>query len=242
MGPFEVFLGDERVPEGEWKTQKIKALMAWLGQLNGQPLPQDRILEALWPGDPEKGAQSLYWSTSVLRKLLAPLHEDSKQTVMRRRKALYVNPELPQWHDLDELRRGAGQARERLKSGVREWAVFRRLLELYRGPYLEEFDFDWLMEVRHQVSREVGTVLLSVSQLALRSDQVETALEFACRLSELEPLNAEAVLVTMKAQTELGRHPQAVRQFEELQRRLESQGIEAPIPLVEAYERAKLSI
>lgn len=242
LGPFETYLGDQRVREDEWKTQKIKALMAMLAERAGQPLAQDLILQTFWPGDPDKGKQSLYWSTAVLRKILEPLHEDSKLTVVRRRKALCVNPDLPQWHDLEELRRMAAQAREKVESKSSEWHAYRCLLELYRGPYLEEFDHDWVAEVRSQVGREVGTVLLAVSRLALSGSQPETALEFSSRLAELEPLNTEASLTAMQAQSALGRYAQAVQRFEELSRRLKERDMEPSIPLVEAYERAKLSV
>lgn len=240
LGPFEVFRGDERVREDEWKTQKNKYLLALLASRDGQPMAQQAIIELFWPEDVEKGKQSLYWSTAVLRQILASFHPDFKKTVVRKSGSLSLNPELARWHDLDEVQRVAAQSKERLSAG--EWRGHRNLLELYRGPYLEGCHQDWVYPTRRRVCREVGTVLLGVSELALGQNQNETALEFASRLIDIEPLNTEAGLAFMKALSGLGRYDHVVRYYLDLRRQLGYQDMQPPIAMVETYERAKLSV
>jgi DNA-binding SARP family transcriptional activator len=240
LGPFEVFRGDERVREDEWKTQKNKYLLALLASLNGQPMAQQSILQLFWPEDPEKGKQSLYWATAVLRQVLASFHPDFKKTVVRRSQCLSLNPEVARWHDLEEVQRVATLSKERLSRG--EWQGHRSLLELYRGPYLEGYHQDWVEPMRTRISREVGTALLGVAELALSHSQHQTALEFASRLVDIEPLNTEAGLAFMKALSGLGRYDQVVSYYRGLRRQLTYQDRQPPIAMVETYERAKLSV
>ncbi len=240
LGPFEVFRGDERVREDEWKTQKNKYLLALLASLNGQPMAQQSILQLFWPEDPEKGKQSLYWATAVLRQVLASFHPDFKKTVVRRSQCLSLNPEVARWHDLEEVQRVAALSKERLSRG--EWQGHRSLLELYRGPYLEGYHQDWVEPMRTRISREVGTALLGVAELALSQSQHQTALEFASRLVDIEPLNTEAGLAFMKALSGLGRYDQVVSYYRGLRRQLTYQDRQPPIAMVETYERAKLSV
>ncbi len=243
MGPFEVYRGEERVREDEWKTQKIKYVLALLASKAGQPLGQEAIIDLFWPADLEKGKQSLYWSTAVLRKILEPVYHDRKKTLLRRQKSLYLNPEMARWHDFEELERMLSQSRELLNGGSQDFGLFRPLLDLYRGPYLEGYYEDWAQPLRTRICTEASAVLLSVAESALAAEKPEEAVEFADRLTELDPLNTEGGLALMKAQLGLKRFAQAVQFYERLERTLSQElDMEPPIPMVEAYQRAKLSL
>lgn len=242
MGPFEVYRGERRVHEDEWKTSKIKYLFALLSAGAGRPVVQDKILDLFWPDDLEKGTKNLYWSTSVLRRVLRA--EQNEEVVARSRDSLMLSPDVPRWHDVEELARLTRQGRAALDSGQPvPLGAFRPLLDLYRGPYLEGYYADWAEGTRTRLALEAAQLLLALSEHARGEGQLETALEFAGRLIEVEPCHTEGHLVVMQAMSGLGRHDQLIRHYEAMERRLRQEmDLEPTIPMLELYHRAKLSL
>ncbi len=242
MGPFEVYRGERRVHEDEWKTSKIKYLFALLSASAGRPVVQDKILDLFWPDDLEKGTKSLYWSTSVLRRVLRA--EQKEEVVTRSRDSLMLSPDVPRWHDLEELSRLVKQGRAVLDSGQPvALGAFRPLLDLYRGPYLEGCYADWAEGTRTRLALEASQLLLALAEHARGEGHLDSALEFAGRLVEVEPCHVEGHLVAMQALSGLGRHDQLIRHYEAMERRLRQEmDLEPTIPMLELYHRAKLSL
>lgn len=234
MGPLEVYNGDERVQEGDWKTQKVKYLFARLAVNRGLPVPEDQLIESFWPDDVEKGKRNLYWSTSVLRKILRS--PDSVDPVIRKGGNLSLNPDIPRWHDYEEL--------DDLVSGQpSEPERFRRVLELYRGPYLEGCYLDWAVEIRNRLEKQVGDILAGLADWAHQREQHQECLEFARRLLEVDPYRQEAHLWVMQSCLALGRPEEAVRQFNSCSKVLKRDlGMEPSIKLLEFHQRALLSL
>jgi two-component SAPR family response regulator len=242
MGPFEVYRGERRVHEDEWKTSKIKYLFALLSAGAGRPVVQDKILDLFWPDDLEKGTKSLYWSTSVLRRVLRA--EQKEEVVARSRDSLLLNPDVPRWHDVEELSRLTRQGRAALQSGQAvALGAFRPLLDLYRGPYLEGYYADWAEGTRTRLAMEAGQLLLGLAEHARAEGHLESALEFAGRLVEVDPYHSEGHMVAMQTMAGMGRHDQLIRHYEAMERRLRQEmDMEPTIAMLELYHRAKLSL
>ncbi len=234
MGSFEVFKGEERVGESQWKTAKVKYLMAWLAA-EERPLSEELILEEFWPDDPEKGKNNLYWTTSVLRRCLRPA-----DYVQRVQGTFSLNRELPIWHDYTELQGLLARARTALRAGhVPEGSA--RVLTLARGPFLEGCYLDWAVRTRTHLETELVEVLGAMARAA--GDRHQEVLEISRRLLELDPCHQESHLAVMRAYLGLERPEEAVRQYKRAQQSLRSElGIEPGIPLEEARQRALLSL
>lgn len=234
MGSFEVFRGEERVAESQWRTAKVKYLMAWLAA-EERPLSEELILEEFWPDDPEKGKNNLYWTTSVLRRCLRPA-----EYVQRAQGTLFLNRSLPLWHDYTELQGLLARARAALRAGLPVEGS-ARVLTLARGPFLEGCYLDWAVRARTNLETELVQVLAAMAQAA--GERHQEALEISRRLLELDPCHQESHLAAMRAYLGMERPEEAVRQYKRAQQSLKTElGIEPGIALEEAHQRALLSL
>jgi two-component SAPR family response regulator len=243
MGPFEIFIGGERVQESDWKTRKVKFLLAWLLAQAGQAVTEDRVLDEFWPEDFEKGRQSLYWTTSAARRVLRDGH-DGPDPILRNLGTLAFNPEWPRWHDLEEIeklhRRGKRDVAQKEALSAN---IYRPILELYRGPYLESCYMNWADGIRTRLHQETTSLLYVVASQAESDSNFEVALEFAEKLTEIEPCSEAGLLLVMRSLLELGRPEQIVSRFEAAERDFRIHlDAEPTIPMVELFYRAKLSL
>lgn len=241
LGPFEVHVGDQRIQESEWKTRKVKFLAAWLLARAGNSLSEDRILDQFWPDELEKGKQSLYSATSAIRRLLKGPNKTPTDPILRKLGTVGLNPEANSWIDVRELQSLTQKARRELASGTSiNTSLFRPIVELYRGPFLEECYMDWAAELRTRISRDTAEVL---EALARHAQDPESVNEFSSKLVEIDPWNQEARALAFSSLLELGRPQRVVRQYEHFEQslRLEFE-TEPSIELVELYHRAKLML
>lgn len=242
LGPLEVFRGEERVPNSAWRSQKSRYLLAYLASLGGRSVSEDVLIDLFWPDDAEKGKRNLYWVTSILRGCLrAPGVADSVDYIARSQGMLALNPDLPRWHDLEEMEALfsaaaplAGPERaERLRQGV----------SLYRGSFLEGCYMDWAESVRQRAFSAVCEALLGLAQWAQQANRPAESLEHAQRLSELDPCRQDACILAMQALLALGRAEEAVRSFERCRKALGRElEMEPGVPLLEMQQRALLSL
>ena len=122
------------------------------------------------------------------------------EVVARSRDSLMLSPDIPRWHDVEELSRLTRQGRAALDSGQSvSFGAFRPLLDLYRGPYLEGYYADWAEGTRTRLALEAGQLLLALAEHARSEGHLESALEFAGRLVEVEPCHLEGHMAAMQA-------------------------------------------
>ena len=246
FGPMEVFRGDEAVEEAAWRGKKTKFLLAMLASQAGRPLSEDVLIDTFWPEDVEKGRRSLYWSSSVLRRCVRPAGAPESIDYLPRSSAgLRLNPDLPRWHDLEEMQLRLSEAARHSQAGRPDQALdcHRRVVALYRGPYLESCYMDWSDNLRTQSEHQVMGSLSALIEGAQLADRHLEVLEHSQRLLELDPCRQEAALAAMQALIALGRPEEAVRRYEACNKALKRElDMEAGIPLLEAFHRAKLSL
>ena len=72
FGPFEVWVGERRIADGDYRARRHKYFLAYLASCAGRPVPEERLIDELWPDDPDRGQRGVYRATSELRKLLLP--------------------------------------------------------------------------------------------------------------------------------------------------------------------------
>lgn len=235
LGPLEVFRGQERVPNSAWRSQKGRFLLAFLAVQAGKPVSEDVLIDMFWPEDADKGKRSLYWVTSMIRNCLRG--PDEVDPIVRHQGMLALNPQLPRWHDLEQL-----EELTRAPGGDKADA-WRRGVALYRGPFLEGCYMDWAEPVRLRAFSTVCEALLKLAQWAQQAGRPAESLEHARRLWELDPCRQDACLLAMQALQALSRAEEAVRFFERCKKALHRElEMEPGVPLLEAQQRALMSL
>ncbi|MCA9794406.1 MAG: hypothetical protein KC910_21510 [Candidatus Eremiobacteraeota bacterium] len=192
LGPLEVYRGEERIQEAEWKSQKGKYLLALLAAHRGRAVSDDVVQEVLWGSEPDPEKRKLYWATSMLRRCLK-FEESSIEAVLRTPFGLQLNPELNRWHDLEEFEDLAEAVKQR---GSKDYNLerFLRVLELYRGPYLEGCYLDWAVNERNRLEQLAAGLLGRFVDWALSTNRFHEALDYSRRLIEIDPYRQEAHL------------------------------------------------
>lgn len=242
MGPLEVSLGEERLDDRLWKTQKTKYLFARLAQSAPRPVSVERVLEEFWPdADVDSARKNLNTATSLIRKNLKPPGSNI-DPVLRINDTMVLNPDLPLWHDVRELEQAATLGRRQLEAGNTEAAMasLSRVAQLYRGPYLEGCYLDWATQ--RQLTLE-NSVIDALQRLALhRRDQhrYREALEYALRLLLLQPDHEGAHEAAMTCYLGLEQHEKAVAHYESQRARLERElGVEPGMEMTRLYQMAR---
>ncbi len=223
MGFFQAFRGGTAIPEGAYKTQKVKYLLAFLAAQGGRFVSEDQVIDEFWPDTPGRGKRNLYATTSELRRSLR-----TPEYIVRDRDQLGLSPTLPRWHDLDEL------------EAAYQRGDHARIAALASGPYLDGCYAEWA--VRRRTDWE-GRVVDSLCALALASAdgrRYQEALEHAARALILDPLRQQAHLVKMRGHLGLGQPEAAIRQFEACEKLLQREYAGEPtIELLTVYQRAR---
>jgi len=220
LGGFEVrALGS---PLSGFESRKVRALLAYLALQGDRPAGRDELAALLWPDLDPEGArrnlrQALYNLRSVLGEAARCLGVDPQEI---RLEPGAVTVDALQF----ESRVTDGLARR----GAASIATLAAGLDLYRGELLagfragdtEGFD-EWLARERERL-RELA---VEAATEALRRSEAggnyPTALRFARKLGDLEPLSEEGCRARMRLLSRLGRRALAAAQFEELESNLE---------------------
>jgi DNA-binding SARP family transcriptional activator len=241
LGTLEVRIGDQRIDDKVWKTQKTKYLFARLVENAPRALSVDRVMEDLWPGSAESARNNLNTSVSLIRKHLN-LGDGQTDPVLRNTETVGLNPELPLWHDADELEKAALAAHRHLEAGNLENALsyFARVARLYRGAFLEGCYMDWALERRNQLENRAAMALEQLAHHRQEAHRHREALEYGLALLGLQPENTVGHDTVMRAYISTEQHSRAVAHFEAYQAALaQDGGAEPATELVRTYQMAR---
>ncbi|MBI3926553.1 MAG: response regulator [Armatimonadetes bacterium] len=244
LGTFSVFLGDQKVDERRWRTQKTRYLLAYLAAHPGETIRDERILDEFWPESRARGKQNLWAATSAIRRALRRPGEEEPafDFILRDGDMLRLNVSLPRWHDLEELERSlsAGEAADRAGQISEAHRHYRNAAQLYGGPFLDGCFMDWAVRKRGQLEERVAGALCRTASLSALDRSYAETLEYAGRALEIDPLRVEAHLLKMRGHLGLGQPELTMAQFEQCSRMLRSEfDMEPTTELLEVYTRAR---
>ena len=240
LGGFEVYLGSQRLEQ--WHSRKVRFLLACIASRT-RPVSADLVAESLWGEDPLGAAGALQTAVSHLRKQLRPEGAPKNLNyILRNPLGFYLNPELPHWHDLEQLEQTLEQI-QRHQGGSEAYGVLRQLRQLYRGPYLEGCYQDWADTQRNQLEARVLHALQSCLPGLAQAGKPEELLETSLFATQIDPCLQEAHGAAMQAYLALGRPEQAIRHYQWAEKSLlQELGVEPSLALLEQYQRARLAL
>lgn len=245
LGPFRVERDGRSIPPQEWARPKDRSLLKLLALERGHLIPQDRLLDLLWPDlVPAAAANNLHVAVSRLRKLLDPGLPGTATTsrVIRREGAGYTLPaDASVWTDLEEFRRRLGQGREWRRRGA--WApavrAYRAAEELYRGDLFEEDPYEeWAIYPREQLKEAHLALQEELADCLIRLGAPDETVEI-CERGLADNRTREGLYVQlMCAYGALGHLAEALQAYERCRRALiDELGVD-PGPAVRAvHER-----
>ena len=234
LGTFDVQIGDRRLGEAAWKTQKNKLLLAYLLKRPGQSVHEDQLLEDFWPEDAVRGKRYLYSALSLIRRALG-----DSEAVLRQQEWLTFNWQLPHTCDHQLFEKSALKGLE-MEAGEDSLFHLRRAAQTHRAPYLEGCFYDWALSRREELHELLLKVLARLCQQECQRRHYGEALEFASRLVQQAPHSQEAHLWKMRAHLGLNQPEEVLRQFTRCERVLRQEfGLEPGTELLEVMLRAR---
>ncbi len=231
LGPCQVTLDGN--PVTEFRSDKVRALLAYLAVEGGIPHRRDALAGLLWPDVPDSTARkNLRLSLHRLRDPLDDLEGDSNYFEITREtigfKPAAATVDVATFTDLLATNRD----HEHRHLTTCEACVERleAAAELYRGDFLEGFFVDdsitfaeWMLVQRERLHRQALTVFYQLTDFHCQQGRLEQAQMYAWRQLELEPWREEAHRQLMDALARSGQICAALAQYETCRRALASE-------------------
>ena len=246
LGPFRAVLGDGSQPA--FRTDKLRALLAYLAIEADQPHRRESLATLLWPEMPEQAAHNnLRKSLHRLRAALGPtgaaVLSISRQTVQLNSATVDVDVNAFE----DKVRAARTHAHRRLFLCQDCQEQLTHATRLYRGEFLAGFGLaqamgfeEWLGIRREALRQQAVWAWQAIADAQERRGQFEAVLEVVAQILAVEPWRESAHQQAMRALSALGRRSRALAQYGVCRQVLQQElGVE-PGPETRAlYERVR---
>ena len=221
LGCFQVCLDDR--PVTDFKSNKVRALLAYLAVEADRPHRRESLAGLLWPDWPDRDALSnLRYALASLRRTIGD-HTAAPPTLLITPHTIQFNPASDHWLDVAELERQITDSRWPMADGKWQMAngaepVFAQ--SLYRGSFLAGFSIgdaapfeEWALLRREQISLQVMSLLGNLAAYHEALGDYPAAQTCARRQIALEPWSEEAHRMLMRVLTLDGQRSAALHQY-----------------------------
>ncbi|GIP34175.1 response regulator [Paenibacillus sp. J2TS4] len=205
-------LGAPRPVGLRWRTTKAQELFAYLLHHRGQAVSKDALLELLWPNiDGKKAMTQLYTTVYQTRKMLKTagvniiIHSHGESYVLDLGQA-----EL----DVDEWERGLREVPALSEATLSEHI---RLLELYRGDYLADYDYLWAESERQRLRMLWSQQAMRVGEFLVANHDYLNAIALYHRIQMLHPYMESNYFTLMQLYDAVGDRSSVEREYERLE-------------------------
>jgi DNA-binding SARP family transcriptional activator/predicted ATPase len=252
LGPFQVTLDGQ--PVTHFKSNKVRALLAYLAVEAAQPHPREVLAGLLWPDWPDRDALSnLRYTLSNLRRVIGDRTADPPFLLISR-DTLQFNVASDFQLDVKDFTDLTGPqdpppSAPRSISGPAEPALSRleEAVALYRGNFLEGFSLgdsapfeEWALFTRERLARQMSSALHLLAATHEQRGAYAQAQALARQQVEREPWDEPAHQQLMRALALSGQRGAALAQYETCRRLLaEELGVEPAAETTKLYEQVR---
>lgn len=222
LGPPQFQLDGVPVTAGR---RAVVALLAYLSVTEmehaGQRTARDSLAELLWTDyDPVKGLSNLRHTLWEVTRFIG------EGWVLAGHETISLNPQADVVLDVALFRSLLGQAAKQTTPALRI-PTLEEAADLYRGEFLAGFSLkegggfnEWVMARAEGLRRELMTALGQLVEDYSALDQLQSAIPYAQRLVELDPLNEAAHRSLMQLYALADQPAAALRQYQALEKLL----------------------
>ena len=231
FGHFQAQLGN--TPVSGFKSNKARALLAYLAIDPGHPFARTILTDLLWPDLPGDNANSNLRSVLTnLRKVLEDLSNNTNPLLLIDRWSVQLNPAR-------EIECDAAEFKAQISAGNQEKAVFLYKSRLLEGFFAGSPPFDdWLQMKADAFHQEALQTLNSLATEQIQRGDFSRAIQYTRRQIELEPTSEEAHQQLMYLFALCGQRSAALAQFEQCQKLLAKELSVNPSPETQKLAKA----
>lgn len=183
----------------QWRTSKAQEVFALLLHNRGQWILKDTIVDLVWPDfKPEKAVTNLHTTVYHIRKLLKAWEMDVLVEFSQERYRLTKQQVLL---DVEEFEQGYSGTPVESEA---EWLRRERILELYRGDYLDEHHYDWAEIRSKELQVRYIRMALHSAEYELASGRPRQALDRLLDLQASDPYSDQICRLVLRSYADLG--------------------------------------
>jgi DNA-binding SARP family transcriptional activator/predicted ATPase len=222
LGPFQATLDGQ--PLTAFKSNKVRALIAYLAVEADRPHPREVLASLLWPDWPNREALSnLRYALSNLRQVIGDR--------IAQPPFLLITRDSLQFNSDSDFSLDVATFTDLIESaldpadGLADPSDLEKATELYRGSLLEGFSLpdaapfeEWALLTRERLARQMSSALHRLTTTYTQRGDYEQAQSFARRQLELDPWDEAAHRQLMQALALAGQRSAALAQYETCRR------------------------
>ena len=250
LGAFQVILNGRAIT-ASFRTDKERALLAYLAFESGLVHRREVLAELFWPERPEGYARTnLRQAIYGLRRALGDRNAEEPFLLVDD-ESVQINPQAQIQLDVNAFNRLLDGTLAHTHSDLSACPVcakdLQAAVELYRGDFMNEFFaadsqafLEWIMFHREQYFRKLLSSLQNLSEYHQQAKNYEQVYKFAWRHVSLAPLEERAHRQLMLYLAVSGRRTAAIEQYHTCRRiLLDELGVEPSVETTSLYERIK---
>ena len=236
FGTFEASLNGQ--PAAGLRTDKVRALLAYLLIEAQRAHPREALAELLWPDQSlEAALHNLRQALSTLRKALGD-DSTSPPFLLLQQDTLQWNPAAAAQVDVHEFQRLAAMPNPAARVSIRR---LQRAFDLYRAPFLQHFTLpdsspweEWAMLTREVINQQALNAFNRLMEIYERRQEYDQAAQLAARLLKLAPWDETLHAAAMRLHALQGNPSAALAQYTACRRYLRSELDVDPAPATTA--------
>ena len=241
LGSFQVTLDGQ--PVTGFKSNKIRALLAYLSVEADRPHRRESLAGFLWPDWPDRDALSnLRYALSDLRGAIGDRHAEPPFLLITREN-IQFNLSSDHMLDVRSFTEIAGVD----NSAPQFVKLMEEATALYRGVFLEGFSLEdssnfeeWTLLTRERLARQASSLMHTLVESYEGQGDYKTAHSYVYRLLELEPWDELAHQQLMRTLALDGQRSAALAQYESCRTLLsEELGVEPSEETKSLYEQIR---
>ncbi|MCB2223515.1 MAG: AAA family ATPase [Actinobacteria bacterium] len=225
LGGFQLRRDGEVLPP--MPSRAARSLMAYLVLHRDRAHTRALLIGTFWPDMAEsRGRRRLSHALWQIRTAVG-----DEDCLVTPGDSVRFDPDTDFWLDVDEFEWTLEQASPGSPdAGRAEADLLARAVDLYRGHLLAGFYDDWLFPDQDRLRLRYLGALGRLTDLAMARGDYDHALTHAQQMAQTDPLSEEAHRKIMRIAVLLGRHSDAIRQYERCRAVLEAELEREPSP------------
>ena len=231
LGETRVLMNGRPTAETEWRSSRAKELFFYLLH-RGVGQTREQVAAALWPElPPGKASSNFHINLYRARRATYPGVFTLEQGQYK------LNGDLNIWFDARELEHLLDQA------GVVPDALcavrgreLEQAVELYRGPFMDEFYSEWVEQPRHQYEDRYLKALLSLARFHGELGRYDVAVALLEKFVAIDPYADDVYCQVMEYHLATGDRACALRTYRRYVDAVANEGETELVPSVRARE------
>lgn len=205
---FAVYYQNEPI---KWKTAKAKELFAFFIMNYNSPIHRDSLIDTLWrETDYQKAKIHLHTSISHLRKTLNACGYPNAITFSNQSYCLQLQAFQCDAHELEQL------IDDMPDLGENNMQVVERIIEQYRGDFLELNSYDWSIMKAQELRLSILQLLQTVVHYYSNVHEPHKKQYYLQRMCQLNPYSENSVRQLMQHYIDVGNRAEALTAYHDL--------------------------